>query len=106
MPLPKLPTKPATLLLAKDYPKASGANPVPFPEHEAAAAAPKKSARARLVEVLEPVAPPVMADLPTPAPKKTARKSAVKAAPPVSLPPCRRRLSLHRLPRRLPKLHP
>ncbi len=86
MPLPKLPTKPATLLLAKDYPKASGANPVPFPEHEAAAAAPKKSARAKSVEVLEPVAPPVMAELPTPAPKKTARKSVAKTAAPAAAP--------------------
>ena len=75
MPLPKLPTKPATLLLAKDYPKASGANPVPFPEH-AADAAPKKSARSKSVEVLEPAAPPMMAEIPTPAPKKTPRKGA------------------------------
>jgi PhoH-like ATPase len=44
MPLPKLPSKPATLLLAKDYPKASGSNPVPFPVEEEAAPAPKKAA--------------------------------------------------------------
>ncbi|AXA89783.1 PhoH family protein [Massilia sp. YMA4] len=87
MPLPKLPAKPATLLLAKDYPKASGANPVPFPEHEADAA-PKKSTRAKSVELLEPVAPPVMADIPTPAPaKKTARKGAAKVVAPVAAAP-------------------
>ena len=44
MPLPKLPSKPATLLLAKDYPKASGSHPVPFPVEEEAAPAPKKAA--------------------------------------------------------------
>jgi PhoH-like ATPase len=44
MPLPKLPSKPATLLLAKDYPKASGSHPVPFPVEEEAAPTPKKAA--------------------------------------------------------------
>jgi PhoH-like ATPase len=71
MPLPKLPTKPATLLLAKDYPKASGANTVPFPE---AAPAPKKAA-------VKAVAKPAKA---APAAKKTAVKKApeLKVAPP------------------------
>ncbi|QGZ39056.1 PhoH-like ATPase [Pseudoduganella flava] len=86
MPLPKLPTKPATLLLAKDYPKASGANPVPFPEHDTAPS--KKTARAaKSVAVLEPVAPPVMAEPLPPVPKKAAaKKGAAKTAAPVEMP--------------------
>ncbi|WP_338765322.1 PhoH family protein [Massilia sp. METH4] len=80
MPLPKLPTKPATLLLAKDYPKASGANPVPFPEHDTAPQ--KKSTRGRTAEVLDTVTPTVLAEALPPAPpaKKTTRKSAAKTA--------------------------
>ncbi|MBB3224384.1 PhoH family protein [Pseudoduganella umbonata] len=78
MPLPKLPTKPATLLLAKDYPKASGANPVPFPEHDEVPK--KKSARNKTAEVLDVLTPTVLAEALPPAPpaKKTARKSAAK----------------------------
>lgn len=90
MPLPKLPTKPATLLLAKDYPKAGGANTVPFPE-QSAAAAPKKTTRSaaakaapvKAVPVLEPVA-----TKPVPAPvKTTARKTAAKPAAPLAAVP-------------------
>lgn len=54
MPLPKLPSKPATLLLAKDYPKASGANPVPFPTEEEAAPAPKKAATKTAAKAVAP----------------------------------------------------
>jgi len=77
MPLPKLPTKPATLLLAKDYPKASGANTVPFPEDEAAPA-PKKAA-------VKAVAKPAKA---APAAKKAAAKKTpvLKVAPPAPQP--------------------
>jgi len=77
MPLPKLPTKPATLLLAKDYPKASGANTVPFPEAEAAPA-PKKAA-------VKAVAKPAKAAPPA---KKAAAKQApvLKVAPPAPQP--------------------
>ncbi|TWI66311.1 PhoH-like ATPase [Pseudoduganella lurida] len=90
MPLPKLPTKPATLLLAKDYPQASGANPVPFPE---TAAAPKKTARGAkaaavsepaLAPAASPAAAPIMAEATAPAAKKTARKGAVASVPPVA----------------------
>ena len=78
MPLPKLPTKPATLLLAKDYPKASGANPVPFPEHDEVPK--KKSARGKSVEILDVVTPTVLAEPLPPVAKKTTRKGAAKTA--------------------------
>ncbi|WBS01579.1 PhoH family protein [Pseudoduganella sp. SL102] len=86
MPLPKLPTKPATLLLAKDYPKASGANPVPFPEHDEVPK--KKSARGKSaserseqsIPVLDVVTPTVLAEPLPPVAKKTARKGAAKTA--------------------------
>jgi PhoH-like ATPase len=70
MPLPKLPSKPATLLLAKDYPKASGANPVPFPTEEEAAPAPKKAATKTAAKAVKP-----------PAAKKTAAKKVEAATP-------------------------
>ncbi|UGQ44999.1 PhoH family protein [Massilia endophytica] len=75
MPLPKLPTKPATLLLAKDYPKAGGANAVPFPDEEAAPA-PKKAAVKAAAKTAKPAA------------KKTAAKKApaLKLAPPAPQP--------------------
>lgn len=84
MPLPKLPTKPATLLLAKDYPKASGANPVPFPAHDEVPQ--KKSARGKSAEIPDTVTPTVLAEALPPAPpavKKTARKGAAKPVAPV-----------------------
>ncbi|QBE65028.1 PhoH family protein [Pseudoduganella lutea] len=98
MPLPKLPTKPATLLLAKDYPKASGANPVPFPEHDTPPT--KKSTRGKTAEVLDTVTPTMLADAlpPVPPAKKTTRKGAAKTAAeapavadvaPVSAPPAK-----------------
>ncbi|WP_256078984.1 PhoH family protein [Massilia sp. YIM B04103] len=80
MPLPKLPSKPATLLLAKDYPKASGANPVPFPAEEVAAPAPKKAATKAVAKTVKakavtPAAEPAVA-------KKTGKsKAAILTAP-------------------------
>jgi PhoH-like ATPase len=79
MPLPKLPSKPATLLLAKDYPKATGPRPVPAIAAVAEVApAPKKAAPVKAVPVSK--AKPA-------APKTTAKSSAVaavlKAAPAV-----------------------
>ncbi len=83
MPLPKLPTKPATLLLAKDYPKASGANPVPFPEHDEVPQ--KKSTRGKSTEILDTVTPTVLAEaLPPAPPKKAARKGTAKTVAPVA----------------------
>ena len=96
MPLPKLPTKPATLLLAKDYPQASGARPAPVIAAEAAPApAAKKTAPAKTVApkavkaapvaVVTPVAKPVAAPVAAkPAAKSTAKKAVpavLKAAP-------------------------
>jgi len=96
MPLPKLPTKPATLLLAKDYPQASGARPAPVIAAEAAPApaakktAPAKTAapkavKAAPVAVVTPVAKPVAAPVAAkPAAKSTAKKAVpavLKAAP-------------------------
>jgi len=96
MPLPKLPTKPATLLLAKDYPQASGARPAPVIAAEAAPApaakktAPAKTAapkavKAAPVAVVTPVAKPVAAPVAAkPAAKTTAKKAVpavLKAAP-------------------------
>ncbi|WP_028104951.1 PhoH family protein [Pseudoduganella violaceinigra] len=81
MPLPKLPSKPATLLLAKDYPKASGANPVPFPTEEKAAPAPKKAVpKTAAKAVKEPVAKKAAA-------KKTPELKAVKLPDDVPAPP-------------------
>ncbi|AKU24442.1 PhoH family protein [Massilia sp. NR 4-1] len=80
MPLPKLPSKPATLLLAKDYPKASGANPIPFPAEEVAAPAPKKAATKAVAKTVKakavtPAAEPAVA-------KKTGKsKAAILTAP-------------------------
>ncbi|NVD98530.1 PhoH family protein [Massilia sp. BJB1822] len=80
MPLPKLPSKPATLLLAKDYPKASGANPAPFPAEEVAAPAPKKAATKAVAKTVKakavaPAAEPAVA-------KKTSKsKAAILVAP-------------------------
>lgn len=67
MPLPKIPSKPATILLAKDYPKATGPRPV--------------AALAAVAEVpAVPVAVPVSASKPAAAPKK-AVVAKTKAAP-------------------------
>jgi PhoH-like ATPase len=107
MPLPKIPSKPATILLAKDYPQATGtrpvsaiaaaaaavveakAVPVPVP---AAAAAPKKAAPVKAVPVkavpvvqavpAAPVAAPV-AKAPAKATKSKAVAAVLKAAPAV-----------------------
>jgi PhoH-like ATPase len=93
MPLPKMPSKPATLLLAKDYPKASGARPVPLPVEEEAPPAPKK-ASVKAVPVSKAVkavpAAPVLAEVPAVKPaRKTAAKTAAKAKavePPTHVP--------------------
>ena len=81
MPLPKLPSKPATLLLAKDYPKATGPRPVPAVAAVAAVApAPKKAAPVKAVPAAKTKAAPA-------APKTAAKGKAVaavlKAAPAV-----------------------
>ncbi|MRW87592.1 AAA family ATPase [Pseudoduganella sp. FT26W] len=84
MPLPKIPSKPATILLAKDYPKATGPRPAPAlaavadiaPEP---APTPKKAAT---VKAVPPAKKPVVAK--TPAPVKSKAVAAVlKAAPAV-----------------------
>jgi len=79
MPLPKIPSKPATILLAKDYPKATGARPASAPTLAAVAdiapepaPAPKKAATVKAVPVAKKPA----------APKKTAA-AVLKAAPAV-----------------------
>ncbi|CAN7664613.1 MULTISPECIES: PhoH family protein [Duganella] len=79
MPLPKLPSKPATLLLAKDYPKATGPRPVPAIVAVAEVApAPKKAAPVKAVPVAKTKAVP---------PKTTTKSKTVaavlKAAPEV-----------------------
>jgi len=83
-----MPSKPATLLLAKDYPKASGASPLPLPVEEAAPPAPKK-ASVKAVPVAKtvkavPAAAPVVAEVPAvkPARKSTAKAKAVPVAEP------------------------
>ncbi|MBB3118934.1 PhoH family protein [Pseudoduganella violacea] len=80
MPLPKLPSKPATLLLAKDYPKASGANPVPFPAEEVAAPAPKKAATKAVAKTVKTKAVAPAAE-PTVAKKTSKSKAAILVAP-------------------------
>jgi len=98
MPLPKLPSKPATILLAKDYPQATGTRPVSAIAAAAAAVveadvvaipapAPKKAAPVKAVPTVKAVPPaPVSAPV-AKAPAKTARSKAVaavlKAAPAV-----------------------
>ena len=80
MPLPKLPSKPATLLLAKDYPKATGPRPVPAIAAVAEVApAPKKAAPVKAVPVAKTkaAAPAVVA---APAPVAKAGKSKAVAA--------------------------
>jgi PhoH-like ATPase len=101
MPLPKLPTKPATILLAKDYPRAEpGKTPVraaakaendpvedlisgpavPAPK----AAKPRKSKAALLAEAParedKPAAAPATVSVPAPE-EKTAKRGKAKAAP-------------------------
>ncbi len=83
MPLPKIPSKPATLLLAKDYPKASGPRPVPavVAEVAPAVAAPKKAAPAKAKVTAKPVAAkPVTAAKPAAAKPVAAAKPAAGKA--------------------------
>lgn len=95
MPLPKLPSKPATLLLAKDYPKATGPRPVsaiaavaemaPAPAPKKAApvkAAPVKAVAVKAKTAAPAVAPaaPAPAPVASAAPAKTTAKSKVVAA--------------------------
>ncbi|HJV00891.1 MAG TPA: PIN domain-containing protein, partial [Burkholderiaceae bacterium] len=96
MPLPKIPSKPATLLLAKDYPKASGATPTPALAVEVAApattpAAKKAPAKAKAATVKAvPVAKPAAAKAaPAPAAKPAAKgkaKAAILQAAPLHAP--------------------
>ncbi|MES2148554.1 MAG: PIN domain-containing protein, partial [Pseudomonadota bacterium] len=74
MPLPKLPTKPAALLLAKDYPKAERAKP------GVAAAKPQLAAVAE-------AAPPVPAPVKAPAKLAKPRTPLAEAPAPVAPPP-------------------
>jgi len=92
MPLPKLPSKPATLLLAKDYPKATGPRPVSAIAAVAEVApAPKKAAPVKAVPVskakaaapIAPVAPVAAAPAPKVAAKSKAVAAVLKAAPAV-----------------------
>jgi PhoH-like ATPase len=81
MPLPKLPSKPATLLLAKDYPKATGPRPVPAIAAVAEVApAPKKAAPVKAVPVAKTKAVPPKTT--TTAKSKTVA-AVLKAAPEV-----------------------
>ncbi len=77
MPLPKLPSKPAALLLAQDYPKADSSKP-------GARAVPPAKPKLAAVSDAEPVAASVIPAAAAPAPVKTAAKSArAKAAAPL-----------------------
>ena len=97
MPLPKLPTKPAALLLAKDYPKADRSKPAaaafapPKPKLAAVAEAPPeviaKPARvtkAKAAAVVAEVAAPAMV-APAPAPAPVAKPSSRKEKPHLEL---------------------
>ena len=88
MPLPKLPTKPAALLLAKDYPKAddakAGARAVPAakPKLAAVGEAPDtiaKPSRAAKAKVAAPVETQAIAAVPAPAPAPVAAEAAAPA---------------------------
>ncbi|MES2258985.1 MAG: PhoH family protein [Pseudomonadota bacterium] len=89
MPLPKLPSKPATLLLAKDYPKASGtrALPLPIEEETVAVVVPKKASvkavpAAKAAKVVAAPAPvPAVAKKAAAKPKAAVLKAAAVAAP-------------------------
>ncbi|WP_295995360.1 PhoH family protein [Rugamonas sp.] len=89
MPLPKLPTKPATLLLAKDYPQASGTRPVPVIAAEAAPApamTAKKAAPVKAVAAAPKAAKPATAPVIAAAPAaRAAPKSVAKKAVPAVL---------------------
>ncbi len=82
MPLPKLPSKPAALLLAKDYPKAGKTTAVAKPKAAAAAAEPVTPVAPAKPSPLKAV--PKAAPAPAPAPVKAkapASKPAAKPAP-------------------------
>ncbi|QJD89167.1 PhoH family protein [Duganella dendranthematis] len=94
MPLPKIPSKPATILLAKDYPKGTGPRNVAAPALAAVAdiapepaPAPKKAATVKAVPVAKkPVVAKAPAAVATPAPapaKSKAVAAVLKAAPAV-----------------------
>ncbi len=95
MPLPKIPSQPATILLAKDYPKSSGARPAPAAPvavvAEAAAtpkkAAPAKAGKGSAVAAVLKAAPAVLkaaAAKPAPAAAKAAKAAPAPAAAPAS----------------------
>jgi PhoH-like ATPase len=80
MPLPKLPSKPATLLLAKDYPKASGATrPLPVAVEETPPA-PKKASIKAVPAAKTVKAAPVAAPAPAVKAKTVAKPASKKAA--------------------------
>ncbi|HEX8615263.1 MAG TPA: PhoH family protein [Telluria sp.] len=79
MPLPKIPTKPATLLLAEDYPKADRTKPASV--QAVPVAKPKLSAVAEIA--VEPVA---KAPAKTTRAKAPAKQAALVAAPPQAAP--------------------
>jgi PhoH-like ATPase len=81
MPLPKIPTKPATLLLAEDYPKAGRANK----PAQAGAAKPALSAVAELAPAAPAKAPAKSTRAKAPA--KTATKTAALVAAPLQAAP-------------------
>jgi PhoH-like ATPase len=70
MPLPKLPSKPAALLLAKDYPKAGKTTAAAKPK---AAAAPEPAKPAALKSVPKPAPAPAPVKAKAPAPKPAAK---------------------------------
>jgi PhoH-like ATPase len=81
MPLPKLPSKPATLLLAKDYPKASGATrPLPVAVEEAPPA-PKKASIKAVPAAKTVKAAPVAAPAPAAKAKPAVKPAVAKPAP-------------------------
>ena len=89
MPLPKIPTKPATLLLAKDYPKAErvtaavATTPPPVAAVAAAPALKSASKKTAPVKAVAPVAAPAIV---AKAPAKAKARPALTVAPAVAAP--------------------
>ena len=87
MPLPKLPTKPAALLLAKDYPKADRSKPAA----QAFAPAKPKLAAVPDLEIEDTIAKPVRTTKARPSAKVDAAPAMVDALAPVASPVARAR---------------
>ncbi|MFC0168949.1 PhoH family protein [Pseudoduganella danionis] len=84
MPLPKIPSQPATILLAKDYPKASGTHAIaPLAAQPELAAATKKAAPAKAKTAAAKAQPAVKAPAASKAGKGSAVAAVLKAAPAV-----------------------